>query len=59
MTIAEDTILADYLLLEHFVEKMIPTFYTFLGYEVGNLQSSSKNFWKGSNRFPYKSLSSW
>ncbi|KHC90229.1 glycosyl transferase family 2 [Thermotoga sp. Mc24] len=52
MTIAEDTILANYLLLEHFVEKMIPTFYIFRGYEVGNLQSSSKKLLERIKQIP-------
>lgn len=42
MTIAEDSILSDYLLLKSVVKRNIPVFYTFLGYERSNVHTSSK-----------------
>ncbi|KXG78804.1 putative glycosyltransferase EpsJ [Fervidicola ferrireducens] len=42
MKVAEDTIIVDEFLLGKMVKRIIPVFYTYLGYEIGNSFSMSK-----------------
>ncbi|WP_121959103.1 glycosyltransferase [Petrotoga sp. 9T1HF07.CasAA.8.2] len=52
MSVAEDSILSDYLLVNNYINKTIPVFYSFQGYEYNNPLSSSKQILKRLSDIP-------
>jgi len=52
LTIGEDSLLSDYMLTYNYIDKSIPVFYLFLGYEYNNPFSLSKQIFKRVSDIP-------